>query len=112
MGHVPILPPTPEEIVRRLERELLGRRSRFRWRRRRAYQACLALIRRREVALGLSLDEPSVWTDKARSYAQHIQTFRSSEPVELVDGSGRVFTVGGGGAGGSGAVTTIDASDP
>lgn len=51
MGYVPITRPTEEQIVATLERDLRHRRSRLHGRRRRAYSACVALIRRRELAL-------------------------------------------------------------
>lgn len=62
MGYVP-LPPMPRsaghflaQSGERLERELRGRGSRFAWKRRRAYRACLTLIRAREAEMGLTGD--------------------------------------------------------
>lgn len=43
-------------------RWMRGRGSRLPWRRRRAHQACLALIARREYALGLSRKWPAHYT--------------------------------------------------
>ena len=62
MGHVPVPPlPTSARMFlalyeRRLQREMLGRTSRFSGRRRRAHAACLALIRAREADLGWTPD--------------------------------------------------------
>lgn len=46
----------------KLKRELAGRHSRLRWRRRRAYRACLTLIRAREALVGFTADP---WLIKA-----------------------------------------------
>lgn len=62
MGHVPPLPlPTSASMFlawdeSRLQREMRGRWSRLPWRRRRAYAACLTLIRAREAVLGKTAD--------------------------------------------------------
>lgn len=73
MGHVPI-PPRPRnahQVLARYERDLQrdiarGRCSRFGWRRRRAYSACLTLIEAREAALG-KIPDPWVIRASART---------------------------------------------
>jgi hypothetical protein len=61
VGYIPIIPPRNAHQAlayseRRLARELRGRRSRWAWKRRRAYQACLTLIRMREAIVGYTAD--------------------------------------------------------
>lgn len=56
MGHNPIPPRiyvnvTAEDRIRELEPELRHRRSRLRWRHRRAYAACLSLIACRQLVI-------------------------------------------------------------
>jgi hypothetical protein len=62
MGHNPP-PPRPKSAgqayqmsATRLTRDLRGRGSRFGWRQRRSYQACLTLIKMREAILGMTAD--------------------------------------------------------
>lgn len=68
MGHVPPAPmPTSAAMLlatdeRRLRRELRGRGSVWPWRRRRAYVACLTLIRAREAICELA---PDPWALRA-----------------------------------------------
>lgn len=75
MGHVPppLMPTSAEMFLawneERLQREMRGRCSIFGWRRRRAYRACLTLIKARDAVLGY-IDDPWELKPPTRSPAE------------------------------------------
>jgi hypothetical protein len=87
MGYVPIQQPT----VASCERDLRHRRSRLPWRRRRAYAACLWLIDRRELELGMRKPPSPPPSQFPRPTMQEIgrsaeRTLRARPECPCVDG--------------------------